>query len=224
MIPKIIHYCWFGKAEQNTLIKKCIASWRTILPDYKIMLWNEENIDFDIPFLTDMKKNKNWAFLSDYIRMKVIYDHGGIYLDTDIEVIKSFNPLLNEKCFLGFESKNRLNTAVLGAENGHQFLQLCMEIIEKRHRTRKHYLIAPEVANLAYSTIPDKKSVKTHPEEFFYPYNPYDTNRDSSILMHQDITENTYAIHHWNKAWKRSPLSGAIEKIKKTAGKLMDDR
>jgi mannosyltransferase OCH1-like enzyme len=223
MIPKIIHYCWFGKSTQNTLIKKCIASWKKLLPDYQIVLWNEENVDFNIPFLAEMKKNKNWAFLSDYIRMRALYDHGGIYLDTDIEVVKSFNSLITEKCFLGFESKNRLNTAVLGAEKGHPFLHACMQIIEKRHETRKHYLIAPEVANQAYSTIANKNSVKTYPEDFFYPYNPYDANRDSPILMYQDITENTYTIHHWNKAWKRSLLSSAIEKIKKTTGKLIND-
>lgn len=99
MIPKIIHYIWFGKAKKSKVILDCIASWRIHLPEYEIKEWNELNTTFDCFYTKQAYLNKGWAFLSDYLRLKCIYEYGGIYLDTDMQVIKSFNPLLNEIFF-----------------------------------------------------------------------------------------------------------------------------
>ena len=99
MIPKIIHYCWFGGKELPNLAEKCIASWKKQLPDYKIICWSEENFDIDnsVPYLKEAYSKKKFAFVSDYVRLYALYNYGGIYLDTDVEVIRDFSPLLNDK-------------------------------------------------------------------------------------------------------------------------------
>ena len=90
MIPKIIHYCWFGGKELPIEVKKCIASWRKMCPDYEIIRWNESNFDVgQHPFVREAYKAKVWAFVSDYARLKVVYDNGGIYLDTDVETLRN---------------------------------------------------------------------------------------------------------------------------------------
>jgi mannosyltransferase OCH1-like enzyme len=99
-IPRTIHYCWYGQKDLPPLYTRCIDSWQKVLKGYRFIIWNESNTKFDNPFLKEMLKNKQWAFISDYIRMRVIYDYGGIYLDADIEVIKTFDTLLGHECFL----------------------------------------------------------------------------------------------------------------------------
>lgn len=99
-IPKIIHYCWFGNNELPEVEKKCLKSWKDKLPDYKILFWNEENSNlFECEYVQQAYDNKKYAFVSDYIRIKALYEYGGIYLDTDVEVLKSFNSLLDQKGF-----------------------------------------------------------------------------------------------------------------------------
>ena len=99
MLPKVIHYCWFGGAKKPKLVRDCIKSWRNHLTDYEIIEWNESNCDLSHPFLNKCFELKKWAFVSDYIRLKVLYENGGIYLDTDMIVIKTFDNLLLKKLF-----------------------------------------------------------------------------------------------------------------------------
>lgn len=106
MIPKIIHYCWFGRGEKPKLAKYCIASWKKFCPDYEIVEWNEDNFDVNMNGYTQMcYKQKKYAFLSDYVRLFVVAEHGGVYFDTDVEVIKSLDHLLNQNAFYCFETK-----------------------------------------------------------------------------------------------------------------------
>ena len=105
MIPKKIHYCWFGGNEKPKSVKKCIDSWKKFCPDYEIIEWNESNFNiYENGYTKLCCENKRWAFLSDYARLKVIYDNGGIYFDTDVEVVKSFDDLLDCDAFFGFEN------------------------------------------------------------------------------------------------------------------------
>lgn len=202
MIPKIVHYCWFGQSMVSPLIEDCIASWRKNLPDYQFILWNESNCQFDTPFLEFMYKKRRWAFVSDYMRLRVLHGYGGVYLDTDIEVVKNFDPLVSKNCdaFLGYESLGRANTAVIGSKKKGAYVECCMKMIDDRFKKKMPYLIAPEVATevLLTGKIED---VICYGQEYFYPYNPYDKSRKVQILMAKDITENTYAIHHWGKTW-----------------------
>lgn len=105
MIPKKIHYCWFGKTEKPKLAKKCIASWKKYCPDYEIIEWNEDNFDVNLNSYTKWcYENKKYAFLSDYVRLLVVYENGGLYFDTDVELIKNPDFLLKNPAFFGFET------------------------------------------------------------------------------------------------------------------------
>lgn len=130
MIPKLIHYCWFGGAEKPATIKKCIRSWRKNCPDYSIIEWNEDNVDISsCPlYVRQAYEAKKWAFVTDYIRLKVVYENGGIYLDTDVELIKNPNVLLNNQSYFGFEDGALVNTGLgFGAEKGASILSELMK-------------------------------------------------------------------------------------------------
>ena len=120
MIPKVIHYCWFGGNELPELAMKCIDSWKKFCPDYEIKQWNEKNYDLDSSrYIKEAYKNKKWAFVSDYARLDIIYNNGGIYLDTDVELIGKLDEFLDEKCFLAAEREEYVNTGLgFGAEKG----------------------------------------------------------------------------------------------------------
>ena len=113
MIPKKIHYCWFGKNELPTKAKKCIASWKKYCPDYEIVEWNEDNYDVhQNAYTTYTYDNKKFAFLSDYARLQIILREGGIYFDVDVEVVRSLDELLRYPAFFGFETEEYVNTGV----------------------------------------------------------------------------------------------------------------
>lgn len=121
MIPKTIHYCWFGRGEKPKLAQKCIASWRKFCPDYEIIEWNEDNFDVSrYPYAEYCLKEKKYAFLSDFVRLVVVAEHGGIYFDTDVELVKSPDGLLDYEAFFGFENSSAVATGLgFGAEAGH---------------------------------------------------------------------------------------------------------
>lgn len=129
MIPKKIHYCWFGRGEKPKLAQKCIASWKKFCPDYEIIEWNEDNYDMnENAYVRYCYENKKWAFLSDYVRLAVICREGGIYFDTDVEVVKSFDNLLDYGAFFGFETDQYVNTGEgFGAEANHVTIRVMLE-------------------------------------------------------------------------------------------------
>ena len=109
MIPKVIHYCWFGKNELPEDAKRCIASWKKFCPDYEIIEWNETNYDVrKNKYMSDAYDEKKWAFVSDYARIDIIYNYGGIYLDTDVELLRPLDELLKDKMFCGWESRDSI--------------------------------------------------------------------------------------------------------------------
>lgn len=131
MIPKTIHYCWFSGDPYPDLVKRCIRSWKRMLPDYKLRLWDGNSFDFDsVPYVKEGMAAKRWAVASDYIRLYALYTEGGIYLDSDVEVFKTFNSFLNNSFFTGTEPyiiDNKiyydLECAIIGSEKGHPFLK-----------------------------------------------------------------------------------------------------
>lgn len=129
MIPKKIHYCWFGKNPFPDRVKKCIISWKKYCPDYEIIEWNDKNFDFTkSPYLKWCYEHKKWAFLSDLARLIIIYENGGIYLDTDVELIKSLDELLQYRAFFGFENNEYVATGLgFGAIAGHSIVLSMME-------------------------------------------------------------------------------------------------
>lgn len=114
MIPRIIHYCWFGQNPKPKLAQKCLESWKRICPEYRVIEWNEDNFDISSAptYVQQAYSVKKWAFVADYVRLKVVYEHGGIYLDTDVEVLKSFDKLLEYSAFFGFEGTDYINTGL----------------------------------------------------------------------------------------------------------------
>ena len=208
-IPKIIHYCWFGGNPKPKLVQKCIRSWKKYCPDYKIVEWNESNFDVNIiPYCREAYHAKKWAFVSDYARLFIIHKYGGIYMDTDVELIKPLDQLLDLDCFLGFQHEKYVNNGlILGAVNGNSFVKKNAEIYERLifepHIDSNHFVVCQEyttnlLANMGL-TIPDTgalqivDNVTIFPSEYFCPYD----HRTFKL----SVTANTYAIHHFASSW-----------------------
>ena len=127
MIPKIIHYCWFGRGQMPELALKCIESWKKYLPDYELRLWNEENFDIDsVPYVKEAYETRKYAFVTDYVRLWALEQEGGLYMDVDFEVYKSFDDLMEQyAAFAGYEGskKNPVMMGVIAAEPHHSWIQ-----------------------------------------------------------------------------------------------------
>ena len=133
MIPKKIHYVWVGHNPKSPIIEECIATWKKKLPDYQIIEWNEDNFDMhENRYIEQAYAAKKWAFVSDYVRARAIYEQGGIYLDTDVRVVDKLDSLLNDSAFIGFENHDYLSAAIFGAEKGHPFMQDILDYYQDR--------------------------------------------------------------------------------------------
>ena len=213
MIPKIIHYCWLSKDPYPEKIKTCIASWKKHLPDYEFMLWNFDRFDKKSSLWVKQAFDaKKYAFAADYIRLYALYNYGGIYLDTDVEVLKPFDDLLNQPYFLGKEnSENIIEAATVGAEKGCLWIGECLKYYEGRkfeytfgkYDTKPLPAIIRDIITEKYELKQingkdeihrDEKNVYVLPVDYFSP-KKWD---DPTIL---DITKNTYSIHHFAKTW-----------------------
>ncbi|MEG3014591.1 MAG: glycosyltransferase [Cetobacterium sp.] len=209
-MEKKIHYIWLGKNSKPNLMDICINSWREKLPDYEIIEWNEENLDFynEIErniFLKECYKRELWAFLSDYFRIKVLYNEGGIYLDSDMQILKNLDIFLKDKVFLGLEDKKQVSAGIIGAEKGHEFIKKVLEFYEKdiweiniytipaiiEYVLKKNYNLS--ILDNEITTLTD--GIKLYPYEYFYPYH------FTEEFSYEKITKNTYGIHWWGKSW-----------------------
>lgn len=124
-IPKIIHYCWFGRNPKSKLAEKCIKSWKKFCPDYEIIEWNEDNFDISAApnYVKQAYEAKRWAFVTDYVRLRGLLEMGGIYMDTDVEVIRPLDPYLEQEAFAGFESLKGVQTGLLACQKGFPLFQ-----------------------------------------------------------------------------------------------------
>jgi hypothetical protein len=232
MIPKTIHYCWFGHQPKSQIFKDCFQSWNTHLPDYEIIEWNENNITLDTAFAKQAYADKKWAFVADYIRLKVLYEKGGIYLDTDMLLLKSLNHLLDNHLFLGVEKREVINAAILGATNAHTFLKLCLTYYENLdfypQRLQGIPFILSEILRLHYNfstcEVPLllKDDIKIYPLSYFYPLPLAKAGQDYKKY----IVAESVAVHLWEGSWltewnhfRMGHLSKAVEKIRETLAK-----
>lgn len=216
MIPKKIHYCWFGRGEKSKLAQKCIASWKKYMPDYEIIEWNEDNFDVNTIAYTKMcYEQKRYAFLTDYLRLLIINEHGGLYFDTDVEVVRSFDNLLDCGAFFGFEINQYVNTGEgFGAEAGHPIVEQMLKEYENLLDGLHGTIGCPHLNTEALLKFGLKQNgqfqnlgdATIYPADYF---NPYD---DPTGILKK--TENTYSIHWYGKSWmdKKTVLRSKLSK------------
>ena len=186
MIPKIIHYCWFGGNPLPTDVKRCIESWKKMCPDYEIKRWDESNFDVNAhPFTKAAYEAKAWAFVSDYARLKVVCDNGGIYLDTDVELLKNLDSLREYQCYIGVQQAGHLcNTGLgFGATKSNPVVQQMLrkydEIVFSEERKT-------EFVNLGRTLV--------LPPKYLDPIAP---GEGMKLLRCED----TISIHHYSASW-----------------------
>jgi mannosyltransferase OCH1-like enzyme len=207
MIPKRVHYCWFGNNPETELMESCLLSWKKLLPDYEVKRWDEKNSPMLFGYLQRAAKHKKWANMSNFVRLYALFAEGGIYLDTDVQVVKSFDSLLGFRAFLGCESKDpRVNNAVFGSEPGHPFVLRMMCALfssfsgqepanESSPILTTRLLI--ERGLKGYSeTTQIVANVAIFPVRYFYPFYLGEVFRPACI------TPDTYTLHHWAKSWR----------------------
>jgi mannosyltransferase OCH1-like enzyme len=212
MIPKIIHYCWFGGKPLPELALKCIASWKKYCSDYKIFEWNEKNIDLESNmYIKEAYIAKKWAFITDYVRLFVIFKYGGIYMDTDVEILKPLDEFLEHKAFSGFESNNAIPTGIMGGVANHIWYKNLLDYYKGRHfiladgnfDITTNVTTITEITKNLYNiklnnTFQElRDGVVFYPSEVFCPKD-YRTGKIA-------ITNNTYCIHHFSGSWLKPP-------------------
>lgn len=206
MIPKVIHYVWFGGKPLGRLEERCIASWKKFLPDYKIMRWDENNFDIrQNTYCYEAYQNKKWAFASDYVRLWALVNYGGIYMDTDVEVIGSFDSFLSLHAFSGFESETMIATGILASEANHPLFQDLLSFYDNRHFIQADGSM-DQTTNVTVLTEYLKKRGLTPNNRFqevsglsLYPRDYFSPKSHSTGKLY--LTDNSVAIHHFNGSW-----------------------
>lgn len=225
-IPKRIHYCWFGGKEKPDQIKKCMNSWKVHLSDYEIKEWNESNFDINInSYIKEAYENGKFAFVSDFVRVHALYTEGGIYLDTDVEIFKPFDDLLDHDSFWGFEQENFIATSTIGAAKGNKLIKIFLDSYQNKKFLKEDGSLNEETNVAVVTTIIKKYGVKMngnfqevdgigsfYPQVFFSPYD--------YINCRNFKTDASYSMHHYYKSWL-SPKAKFKNRIKETTAKLI---
>lgn len=207
MIPKSIHYCWFGRNPKPKLAKKCIKSWKKYCPDYEIIEWNEDNFDISSAplYVRQAYEAKKWAFVSDYVRLHAMVKYGGVYMDTDVELLKPIDNFLHHHAFSGFEDDIHVPTGIMGCEKNYtlfrKFLQHydneCFLLPSGEYNMLTNVFIITStlqksglIPNNSYQEI---DGFALYPKDYFCPYE----NNEGRLK----ITHNTVAIHWFTGSW-----------------------
>ncbi len=212
MIPKKIHYCWFGPAPLPKLVRKCMQTWQEVMSDYEVCLWNEENSPMDHPFVKQAYAAKKYAFVADYVRFWALHNHGGVYLDTDMYVVKRFDDLLHANFFCGWETPMTPSGDDIGASVPNIIscgaLGACA-LGEATKDILAHYdSLTFDSTNLEAYIVPRiitpilwryKERIKIYPYDYFYPF-PFTEREKRNFIDY--TTQNTYAIHLWDLSWE----------------------
>lgn len=206
-IPKKIHYCWFGRNPLPDDVKEYIESWKKCCQDYEIIEWNEDNFDINCnDYVKEAYQAKKWAFITDYVRLFVMYNYGGIYMDTDVEVLKSLDPFLKHHAFSGFESNNNIPTGIMASEKGFKLYKEFLDYYNDKHFINKDGSLDTTTNVVIMTNICKKYGLKQnneyqeiegwalYPSDYFCPKD----YRDGTI----NLTDNTVVIHHFSGSWQ----------------------
>lgn len=231
MIPKKIHYCWFGRNPLPESILNNIASWKKYLPEYEIKEWNEDNFDINQnQYVKEAYENRKYAFVTDFVRLYALYTEGGVYMDTDVEVLKSYNPFLHHRAFSGFETDGNVPTGMMAAEKGSIWAK---ELLEG-YKDRRFVLPDGSLDYTTNTTVITKymvdKGLKQngeyqdfpglctmYPAEYFCPKD----HRTGKI----HISEKSVCIHHFAGSWvKRTLLSKVRHNMKVKLTQILGEK
>lgn len=220
-IPKIIHLVWFGKNPYPKIVERCIDSWREYCNEYEIRIWNEDSFDINSSlFVKEAFESKKWAFVSDYVRLYALYTVGGVYIDSDVELLRPIDELLeNEYAVTGYEDKMWIPAAVMAAVKNNVWIGTLLDYYNNRHFVKSNgtldmkanMIIITEISKRLFNfkvgdSFIKNGNVKLYPTDVFQPYKRevFDLNDDGCISNIYDfyvITNNTYAIHHNTTTW-----------------------
>ena len=211
MIPKIIHYCWFGRGPKSELAQKCIESWKEFCPDYEIMEWNEDSFDVDSnQYVKEAYEARKYAFVSDYVRLYALCTVGGIYMDTDVMVLKNLDGYLDDEAFCGFESKTKINTGTLACVKGFPLFQKLLADYEDRVflRTDGTLDMTTNVEMVSKRLIPwgfiPNGEMQTVDGLVIYPKNVFCPSHKK--LNNSDYMADTATIHYFAGSWKSEKM------------------
>lgn len=220
MIPKKIHYCWFGRGEMPKLAKRCIESWKKYCPEYEIKEWNEDNFDLDMyPYVREAYDNRKFAFVTDVVRLYALLKEGGIYMDTDVELLKSLDSLCEYEAVSGFEAEARIPTGLMACRDSHPLFQELLDDYEGLHFVREDGSLdmttnVTRITNvcLRHGFVPNGRlqtvaGFTLLPQDYLCPKD-YETKEIN-------LTKNTLCIHHFDGSWqsKRSILKHRIQRL-----------
>jgi mannosyltransferase OCH1-like enzyme len=207
MIPRIIHYCWFGLNPMPKTDLVCMGSWKKHFPDWEIKLWNEDTFSEKNEFLDKMQNLGKWGLYTEYVRFWALSKFGGLYFDTDVEVLKPFNELLRNSYFLGFEKPGQVNVAVIGSVVNHPFNRLMLDYYEAfkfSDEIKWSVLITGPLINELINIEGKNELIEFMPNSFLYPvecFYPLPFENADVLDKNKFVTKNSYAIHYWNATW-----------------------
>ncbi|MDO4946881.1 MAG: glycosyltransferase [Fibrobacter sp.] len=211
MIPRKIHYCWFSGEPFPADVTQFLDGWKQVLPDYELILWNRSKAEATgIPWVMQALAKKKWAFAADAVRLYALETEGGIYLDTDVEVVKSFDPLMGREYFFGFENgSRRIEGAILAANKNHPAITKALDFYRQESfnytESQVNELVLPNILANAFNSLRDPLEI--FPEDFFSP--------KSFIDGKIRATAETYCIHHFQSNWRPESVRKGIERRQK---------
>ena len=201
MIPKTLHYCWFGPAQKPKSFLRCLESWKLHCPDFELKEWNEETAKpYFEKFAIDALRKKHYAFVADAVRLRVLEEHGGVYLDTDMLLVKPIDDLLKHGFFTAYEVAGRPAYGLFGAVAGHPIIKQMAGF----YKTERYNQFSPPVITHTFKDLVTEQTVsgkdRIYQPEYFYPMS-YE-QRDQDPLSF--VGPNTYAVHLWDHSWKEA--------------------
>lgn len=228
-IPKIIHYCWFSGEPLNWRARMCIASWKKYLPDYEIKQWNSVNFDMHInDFVWEAYESGKWAFVADYVRLYVLYHYGGIYMDSDVEVVRNIDYFLKTPAFMGQETSDRISAGIIGALPANPCIQVFLNYYNGKHfknqdgsyNTVINTKIITRNLQDAYGIKLNGQFQRVGDDMAIYPVDMFSPK--DIITGKVKRTRRTCTIHHFKGAWNDKEEKRRIF-IARTVGRILGE-